>query len=203
MLGNKDNLKAKNENKGDHESFYGGFGSRFSYERCVNGGSSVGIVKRVLFFAGIAMLVLSFGLLCAAVLFRMVAVNSSLYFPNGNHIGAGSSDTSVKRAAVTAAAHEEAASLASVSFEDSQRYRVPTGVMVRTEDSCEALVPGLIPGDIITSVNGTEIYDVDSLHSALSESFGTESTRLTVFRENGYVIITMGADLCNASVAAE
>lgn len=203
MLGNRDDIKAKQENIKDPESCYGGFGSRFSYERHVNGGTApVGIAKRVLFFTGILLMMLSIGLLCAAVIFRIVAVNSSLYFPNGNRIVKSSADTSVRRSAVTATAQAEAA-LASVSFEDSQRYRVPTGVMVRTESSADELVPGLMPGDIITSVNGTEVYDVDSLYAALSESFTSDSTRLTVFRENGYVIITMAADLCNTSVMAE
>ncbi len=207
MLGNSDDLRTKTENKQGTEPCYGGFQNRFSYERCVrNERSSRSILTRILFFTGIVLLSLSFGLLCFAVLFRVVVSNSSLYYPNGSYLNSDStaSVSPMRASAKSEGADESTSFLACVTYEDSQRYRIPAGVMVRSVDSAsDEVLSGFEEGDIITEVNGRQVLDVESLQQAIKESFETDGANFTVFRENGYVVINAGTEVFSQSVCAE
>lgn len=207
MLGNSDDLRTKTENKQGTEPCYGGFQNRFSYERCIrNERSSRSILARILFFAGVVLLSLSFGLLCFAVLFRVVVSNSSLYYPNGSYLNSDSTASVLPMRA--ASKNEEADSsvsfLACVTREDSKRYRIPTGVMVRSVDALpDTVFSGLEEGDIITEVNGEEVLDVESLIQAIDGSCESDGAMFTVFRENGYVFVTADTEMLNKSICAE
>lgn len=206
MFGNRDDLQTKSQQMQPEEPCFGGFGNRFSYERCQRSGAAHrSTLTRVLFIAGISMLLLSFGLLCGTVLFRVVVANSTLYFPNGSNVHAEKAVPGVTESALKEAECyvKGSSTLISVTSEDSQRYRIPTGVMIKSVESGEDGIFGLRTGDIIVSVNGREVPDVESLNSAITDSYESDLTKLTVFRDNDYITVTMGIDLCNVGVCAE
>lgn len=64
-------------------------------------------------------------------------------------------------------------------------FKVPSGLMIQaiSEDS-DLLNQGVVVGDIITKVEGSDIEDINTLYSAMEGKKAGETIRLTIYRTN-------------------
>ncbi len=200
MFGDTENIRTKTEDDVNNSGCYGGFGNRFSYEQCCRAENISGKrIKIALFAAGLCMLSVSLVFLCAIVLIRIVESNRQLYYPGAVYytesLRGSETEVPLKLSERTVPLSEQDEMLVSVSSEDSQRYRIPVGVMIRSLDPhSEASLSGLEAGDIIVAVNGSSVSDIESLSSLVSEDGSQSFVRLTVFRDNSYYIVSVNAN---------
>ena len=200
MFGDTDNVQTKTEENLNSEGCYGGFGNRFSYEQCRRAeNSGFRRTRQVFLFVGIGFFAIFCGLLCAIVLVRIVETNRSLYFPSAVHsvraVRAADNEEMLPLGEdVAVSTFERGSELVNVSKEDSKRYRIPVGVMIRSLDqNSEALALGLEIGDIIVSVNDVPVSDIDTLNSLVLEAPEAPVTVLEVFRDNSYYVISVAS----------
>ncbi len=197
MFGNTDDARTKTEDMQNNESCFGGFGGRFSYERCRRDEgarriTAAGIVSVIC----ACVMVGAFGALCGIVTFQIVEANKQLYFPGGDIVGF---ESGVKEASQVEVPRRDYALLSTddelsmfetVTSEDAARYRVPTGVMLkRVEEESEAYTVGFRAGDIIVDINGSAVTDVNAMNAILASREAETETKVTVFRDNVYLIL--------------
>lgn len=169
-----DGNEKKNENIDGQ--CYGGFSSRLDYEYCKN--RKLHPYAALLYVAVFMFFVVTFGA-CGIVAYDFIQQNRPLYFPQN----VGDTDQPETLTAVRSAVPMEEISFVSVTSDQSVRYRIPRGVMVKSTvtDKYE----GLMTGDIIVAVNDLEIVDLDSLEKNCGEADGSITFR--VFRQNRYI----------------
>lgn len=196
MFGSTENSRTKTEDIQKNESCYGGFGGRFSYERCRRDESG-----RRFTAASIAsvlcacIMVGAFGALCGIVMYHIVETNKQLYFPSGDMAGyeIGSKEKAADKTRsdyVVLSTDAEYSMFETVTNEVATRYRVPTGVMLkRVEEDSEAYEVGFRAGDIIVDIDGTAVNDIDNMNAILASREAVTVSKVTVFRDNVYVIL--------------
>lgn len=169
------------QNENIDEPCYGGFSSRLDYEYCKNKrlrASTAFLCFTVFLFVG--MTLVGFGI----VAYDFMQQNSQLYFPEMQI-----SDTPVERVGLSRLARSaDDVTLVSVSSEQSSRYRIPRGVMVKMIRAEAKGYDVFAAGDIIVAVNGSEIGSVEELEAMYSDS---ESLTFKVFRQNQYIDIVV------------
>ena len=199
MFGDNENIRPKTEDDVNTEGCYGGFGNRFSYEQCRRSENPGGKRLKLVFFAVcLSMLSLSFVFLCAVVLIRIVESNRQLYYPGAAYynesLKVSDSEAPMRLAREAVPTNEHGEILVSVTSEDSELYRIPVGVMIRSLDpQSEASLSGLEVGDIIVAVNGNTVSDIESLSALAAADGGQAVTKLTIFRDNSYYVVSVNA----------
>lgn len=199
MFGDTDNIRTKTEDDLNNTGCYGGFGNRFSYEQCRRAeAASYKKTKLVFFLLGVCLVSFSVMLLCAVVLVRIVESNRSLYFPSAVYTDEShrvSAEESPLRIAADSSDVSGEERLVNVSSEESARYRIPVGVMVKAvEPDSEAHILGIETGDIIVAVNDVAVSDIETLNLLVDEGIGQAVTKLTVFRDNSYCVLSVISD---------
>lgn len=199
MFGDTDNIRTRTEDDLNNTGCYGGFGNRFSYEQCrreeIRGRKKL---KLALLFFGVCMFGVSFLLLSAIVLVRVVETNRSLYYPSALYADE-SHIVSVTELPIEASAPAVMKSVTerfvSVSSEESERYLVPVGVLVKSlEPDSEASSVGIEIGDIIVAVNGHSVSDIETLNTLIEAQTDGAVIKLTVFRDNSYYVLNVNID---------
>jgi len=192
MLGNTDDIRRKTEEYNKDGASYGGAGGRLSYETPQT--RTARILTRLAIATATCLFLGTFGILCGVLMFNLVSDNHSLYY-RGSSLPSISADTAeANDSGVIFANNSEnisvirnLAAVENVTKEQSERYRVPTGVMVHELAEYGALYDaGVIQGDIVVELDGVEITDSDQLGRLISGSRG-KTVCLTVFRSNEYV----------------
>lgn len=192
MLGNTGDIRKKTEEHTNDGASFGGFGGRLSYESRQTRASR--LLGRLAIGTAMCLLLGTFGTLCGMLMFHLVSDNHSLYSQNlpllqasadkkdGENRGFVLSDSSSNISVV----HNSAA-VENVTKEQSERYRIPIGVMVHELLKSGSLYnAGVIEGDIIVELDGTEINDFTQLNSLIGECKG-KTVWMKVFRNNSYV----------------
>ena len=183
--------KTADDNYGDAHTF-GGFSSRWNYEDCRKKSSGVHpaavlLVTLVCAFSGFSVA------LGAVLLFDFVKLNPQLYFPSGMASTAESQPVEQLSASGPVKVDELYTGLCldTVTEELSGRYRIPAGVMVKSADpSRNKSLADFLAGDIIVSVNGIEITDIESLNETYDPIPDGENVSMKVFRRNRYTDIS-------------
>ncbi len=192
MLGNTDDIRKKTEEYNKGGASYGGAGGRLSYETPQT--RSARIFTRLAIGTATCLFLGTFGILCGVLMFHLVSDNHSLYY-RGSSVGAISADAEASNnSGVIFAKNTDnisvirnLAAVENVTKEQSERYRVPMGVMVHELSEYGSLYDaGVIQGDIVVELDGVEITDSDQLGRLISGSRG-KTVCLTVFRSNEYV----------------
>ena len=178
-------LRAKEQkNENIDEPCYGGCSSRLDYEYCKNRRlrGSTALLYLAVF--------LLFGMTAAAagiVAYDFIQENRMLYFPGNPEIDECADTMSVQR---SSAPMEDDITLVAVSSDQSVRYRIPLGVMIKGISSTSDKYSGFIAGDIIVAVDGAEISTLDELRENYDE---TKESVFRVFRQNRYIDISVNA----------
>lgn len=200
MFGNTEDVRTKTEDTEKNESCFGGFEGRFSYERCRRDETgrritAAGIVSVICAF----FMVGAFGALCAIVTFQIIETNKQLYFPGGDLAGfeTNGDDTLPteipKRDYTLLTSDSESPMFEMVTNDDSVRYRVPMGVMLkRVEETSDAYSAGFRTGDIIVDIDGSAVTDVSVMSAILAARETDAASKVTVFRDNVYFILELG-----------
>ena len=177
-------LRAKEQkNENIDEPCYGGCSSRLDYEYCKNRRlrGSTALLYLAVF--------LLFGMTAAAagiVAYDFIQENRMLYFPGNPECDECADTMTIQR---NSAPMEDIA-LVAVSSDQSVRYRIPRGVMIKEISSISDKYSGFIAGDIIVAVDGAEISTLDELRENYDE---TKESVFRVFRQNRYIDISVNA----------
>ena len=190
MFGITNDTKTE-EMKYQGESSYGGYAERLRYEQVLRERGWGRAIKAVR-AAVMAAVCLTFGLvgmLAGFMISDLVDQNRERYSLPEH----GRADVSAQTAAppqndgfsdMSVSAQLPAVEV--VTPELSRRYRIPVGVMLHVVDAASsAAAAGVIAGDIIVAVNGTECPDIPTLEKLLDKAGGR--AKLTVFRNNKYL----------------
>lgn len=172
-----DGNEQKNENIDN--CCYGGFSNRLNYEYSQNRRftPSVALVYIAVFiFFGVTLGA------CGMIAYDFIEQNRLLYFPQTLSESEPVDTMSLTRSVVAM----DDMSLVAVSYDQSVRYRIPRGVMIK--GAVSEKYDGLMTGDIIVAVNDYEILDVESLEKHCNDA---EKVVLRVFRQNRYIDISM------------
>lgn len=201
MLGETNDTRNKTENTTD-EACYGGFGGRFSYEECTRvtlGGKVARIVPKLV-FGGVAVLLLGMlGTLCAVMMYSVVNDNHSIrhpdaiFFPTENP-----SDDTVEPVTQALKQPQNTSNVAiwgnlllaeNVTAEQSDLYRVPTGVMIQNLETDNLLyLLGMRNEDIIVEFDGQAVQSVDELRELIDKN-RNDIVPMLIFRNSSYVKI--------------
>lgn len=177
-------LRAKEQkNENIDEPCYGGCSSRLDYEYCKNRKlrGSTALLYLAVF--------LLFGMTAAAagiVAYDFIQENRMLYFPGNPECDECADTMTIQRSS----APMEDIALVAVSSDQSVRYRIPRGVMIKEISSISDKYSGFIAGDIIVAVDGAEISTLDELEENYDE---TKESVFRVFRQNRYIDISVNA----------
>ncbi len=184
-LTREESLRGKeNKNENNDEPCYGGFSSRFDYEDCRNHRlrpATAFLFIAVFFFVGVTISA------AAIIAYDFVQRNSMLYYPGD----AVCTECPEQPRIVPAPSSMDEIDFVSVTSEQSVRYRIPRGVMVKVIKPAAA--PGfddLAAGDIIVAVNENEISSLEELQQFYTESDGSSVT-FRVFRKNRYIDVVV------------
>ncbi len=192
MLGNMGDIRKKTEECTKGGAAFGGFGGRLSYESQQTRASR--ILGRLAIGTAMCLLLGTFGTLCGVLMFHLVNDNHSLYSQNLPLLQASADKNVVENrgfvfsnASTNVSVILNSAAVENVTKEESERYRIPMGVMVHELLENSSLYnAGVLRGDIIVGLDGTEITDFTQLRSLLGERKG-KTACLKVFRNNSYV----------------
>lgn len=192
MLGNMGDIRKKTEEHTKDGASFGGFGGRLSYESRQTRASR--LLGRLAIGTAMCLLLGTFGTLCGMLMFHLVSDNHSLYSQNLPILQASDDkDDTEKRGFVLSnistnvSVIRNSAAVENVTKEEAERYRIPTGVMVHELLENSSLYnAGVLQGDIIVELDGTEISNFTQLGSLIGECNG-RTVWLKVFRNNSYV----------------
>ncbi len=197
MFGNSDNIRTKTEDNQENSCCYGGFGRRFLYEQCAKHNSAkrisaVGVISVLC----VCIMVGAFGILCGIVMYHIVEAGRLPDYRGGTMLPLETSATH-KTDADQGALHvsllsdkRDDSTFENVTSDISTRYRVPTGVMMkRVETDSDAYAAGFRSGDILVSIDGVQIRDIDAMNSFLSMRDAVAKSKIKVFRNNTYIEI--------------
>ena len=173
-----DEMRGKEkQNENNDEPCYGGLSNRLDYEYTKNRknrASTFLLYLAVFLFVGVT------ASAAGIVAYDFIQENRLLYFPGAEELDEYPERTGFSRAA----AQLDDITLVAVSSDQSVRYRIPRGVMVKMINSTAKKYENFFAGDIIVAVNGTEIVSVDELRENYSD---TEPAVFRVFRQNRYI----------------
>ena len=183
-LTREEELRGKEkQNENNDEPCYGGLSNRLDYEYSKNRknrASSFFMYLAVFLFIGVT------ASAAGIVAYDFIQDNKPLYFP-----GVQSCEECPERTGFSrAAAPLDDITLVAVSSDQSVRYRIPRGVMVKMINSTAKKYENFYAGDIIVAVNGKEIVSVDELRSNYSDA---EPAIFRVFRQNRYIDVDVDA----------
>lgn len=192
MLGNVSDIRKKTEEHNNGGATFGGFGGRLSYESQQNRTSR--LLGRLAIGTAMCLLLGTFGTLCGMLMFHLVNDNHSLYSQNlpatqsdGDENGAENRGFVFSSNSSNVSVIRNSAAVENVTKEESERYRIPMGVMVHELLENSSLYnAGVVEGDIIVELDGTEIVDFTQLGTLIGECNG-KTVWLKVFRNNSYV----------------
>ncbi len=196
MFGNTDNnTRSETEDIQSNGSCYGGFGRRFSYEQSKKDNGGFRITTSGLVSAICALVVVgAVGALCGVVMYHMVEANKPLYYPSGDLADSdrGKSGAAYKEADVVMPLSEDEGIYENVTSDLSARYRVPTGVMIkRVAEDSEEYAAGLRSGDILISIDGIKVSDIDTMNGILSSREASMGSEIMIFRNNVYIVLNI------------
>ncbi len=198
MFGNTHNTRSETEDIQSNGSSYGGFGRRFSYEQSKKDNGGFRITTSGLVSAICALVVVgAVGALCGVVMYHMVEANKPLYYPSGDIAEAESGRSGAAHREAEADAvmplSENAGIYENVTSDLSARYRVPTGVMIkRVAKDSEEYAAGLRSGDILISIDGIKVSDIDTMNGILSSREASMYSEIMIFRDNAYIVLDIG-----------
>ena len=165
------------EKKNDKiEPCYGGFSHRLDYEFHKDRRK---VRSTVLLYAALVILIGATATAGGVVAYDFVKDNRSLYFP-----GCSDDAECVDKLSLSRAVPVSGISLAAVTHDQSVRYRIPRGVMIKVINSSAKRYSGFLAGDIIVAIDGNEILSVDDLYEYFDE---TTDSVFRVFRQNRYI----------------
>lgn len=177
-------LRAKEQkNENIDEPCYGGCSSRLDYEYCKNRklrGSTALLYLAVFLLLGVT------ATAAGIVAYDFIQENRMLYFPGNPECDECADTMTIQRNSVPM----EDIALVAVSSDQSVRYRIPRGVMIKEISSISDKYSGFIAGDIIVAVDGAEISTLDELEENYDE---TKESVFRVFRQNRYIDISVNA----------
>lgn len=197
MFGNSDNIRTKTEDIQEKSCCYGGFGRRFLYEQCAGNNSSkhIGVIG-VISVLCVCIMVGAFGILCGIVMYHIVESGRlpdyrGTVLPLEAPAVADKADAKRDEIQVSLLSDKSTDdAFENVTSDLSMRYRVPTGVMMkRVETDSDAYAAGFRSGDILVSIDGVQIRDIDGMNSFLSMRDAVAKSKITVFRNNAYIEI--------------
>ncbi len=197
MFGNSDNIRTKTDDNQENSCCYGGFGRRFLYEQCARRNSSRRIgVFGVVSVLCVCIMVGAFGILCGIVMYHIVEAGKLPDYRSGAVLPHETS--AVHKADAERGSHQTSllsnsdadGTFENVTSEVSARYRVPTGVMIKRVDTDSgAYAAGFRSGDILVSIDGVPIRDIDGMNKFLSMRDAVARSKVMVFRNNAYIEI--------------
>ena len=192
MLGNTDDIRKKTEEYNKNAAAYGGVGGRLSYESTQT--RAARILTRLAIGTATCLLLGTFGILCGVLMFNLVSDNHSLNY-HASPFPATSADTAkaddggyiLAKNSENISVIRNSAAVENVTKEQSERYRVPIGVMVHELTEYGSLYnAGVIQGDIIVELDGVAVTDAEQLGGLIGECKG-KTVCMTVFRNSEYV----------------
>ncbi len=203
MFGNINDIRKKTEDNNENEACYGGFTQRFSYEELCRDGKKNRIKRmagKFIFIICIAVFLGLFAVICTVSVYRVVHENASLYYPDNPKIKAAHKESTLQPINEPASVSKfefmkNSVTAETVSPEVSQRYRIPTGIMVH--DVCEnsaAHKAGLLNGDIIVAINDAAAAEIENIDSFLSSHSEDTVAKITVFRNDTYIDLNMNIE---------
>ena len=143
-----------------------------------------------------------FAVICGVSVYQLVEENSSLYYPNNDKVEIAQQENTLQPINAESLSSvskfefmQNSVTAENVSYEISQRYRIPTGIMVH--DVCEdsaAHKAGLIGGDIIVAINGAAAEEIENIDSFLTSHGVNTVAKLTVFRNDTYIDLNINIE---------
>ncbi len=205
MFGNINDIRKKTEDNNESEACYGGFARRFSYEKLCRDDKRSPVKRIFIKLTLIVCIGMFLGLLaviCGVSIFQLIQENSSLYYPDNATIETAHKESTLQPIYADSPSIESkfafmqnSVTAENVSHEISQRYRIPTGIMVH--DVCEdsaAHRAGLLGGDIIVAINDYATTEIENIDSFLSAHNTNTVTKLTVFRDDTYIDLSINIE---------
>ncbi len=190
MLGNTDDIRKKTEEYNKNGASYGGAAGRLSYEATQTRTSR--ILTRLAIGTATCLFLGTFGILCATLMFNLVNDNHSLYqrepsFPEAAVNTAKNDGGSIfENNSENISVIRNSAAVETVTKEQAERYRVPTGVMVHELAEYGSLYEaGVVQGDIIVELDGVAITDAQQLGELINDS-RQKTVCLSVYRKGEY-----------------
>ena len=178
----REETRAKERNTENNEPCYGGLSNRLDYEFRKdrrNLRSSIMLYTALFLMLGVTA---AAGIVVAC---DFVADNRSLYFPMS-----ACEDIIVDKLNLSRSVPDDGVTLVAVSHDQSVRYRIPRGVMIKIINSSAKRYSGFVAGDIIVSIDGNEVLTVDDLYDHFDNA---KDQVFRVFRQNRYIDVDVRA----------